>query len=103
MSGDDYEQIPGWAIRLEAKLDVAIAQHGAAIEGHARRLNDVEQEVRKMQEDPRVDPQAIQDHETRIRVQERKSTVSPRALAATVAGVLGAAGALAPFLDRLYS
>lgn len=101
--GDYDEAAPGWAVRLEAKLDVALAQHRAELDAHGRRLTDVESDVRRIEDDPRVSPEQIQDHEARLRSQEQKATVSPRTLAATVAGVLGAVGAVSPFLERLYT
>lgn len=103
MGDDDYEQAPGWAIRLEAKVDVALATHRADLDSHARRLTEVETGLRRLEDDPRVAPETITDHETRLREQEKRAVVSPRTLAATVAGVLGALGALSPFIDRLYS
>jgi len=99
---DDEPRAPGWAVRLEAKVDVALAVHRADLDSHSRRLTDVETAVRRLADDPRVAPETITDHETRLREQEKKSTVSPRTLAATLAGVLGAVGALSPFLERLY-
>jgi len=66
--------------RMEAKMDVALAQHGA-------RLDSAESN--------------LADHETRIRVIEAKPTVSPGKLWTAVTG--GAALVLAsiPLMDRV--
>ena len=63
--------VPVWAIRLEAKVDVALTQHAARIDGHASELAD---------------------HETRLREVEQRKTVSPTGLwTAVVGGISGAA------------
>lgn len=67
--------------RLEAKLDVALAQHGAKLDEHSRDLAD---------------------HEQRLRVQEAKPTVSPRALWTFALGAVGALGALVPLISHVY-
>ena len=42
--------------RLEAKLDVALAQHGAAIEEHTRNIADLYASVRRIQDRPIATP-----------------------------------------------
>jgi hypothetical protein len=59
--------------RLEAKVDVVLAQHGAKIDAHASDL---------------------QDHEERLRVLEARPTVSPRVLWTTVASIITALAAV---------
>ena len=68
--------------RMEAKIDVVLAQHEAKIEQHSDNL---------------------QDHEERLRALEAKPTVSPRVLWTTVASIIAAVATVAPLLSRLYS
>ncbi|CCQ44655.1 hypothetical protein ARTSIC4J27_582 [Pseudarthrobacter siccitolerans] len=67
---------------MEAKVDVALAQHGADIKSQGRDL---------------------EDHEKRLRVLESTPTVSPRTLWTTVASIGGLALAAVPFLDRIIN
>lgn len=89
--------------RFEAKLDVALAQHGAKIEQHGQEIGELRSRVSRMEDLPRATPEGMLDHEQRLRQIEKTPVVSPRQLGVTVFGVLGAIGAVAPFLDRLYS
>ncbi|QZN86601.1 hypothetical protein [Cellulomonas sp. C5510] len=66
--------------RVEAKIDVVLAQHEAKLEAHGHHLAD---------------------HETRLRALEARSTVSPRALWTTVSGAAVLLVTLSPFLTRL--
>lgn len=68
--------------RLEGKVDVALAQHGADLAVHGRELSD---------------------HETRLRALENTPTVSPRALWTTVASAAGLAIAAAPLVQQILS
>jgi hypothetical protein len=68
--------------RLEGKVDVALAQHGADIKSQGEDLKD---------------------HEARIRILESRSTVSPRVLWTTVVSAAGLVIASAPFLDRILN
>lgn len=72
--------MPGWAIRLEAKVDVALSQHGSDIQ--------------------RLD-KGYDDHEQRLRSQEAKPTVSPKALFAAVASAVGLALGLVQLLNLI--
>ncbi len=74
--------------RMEAKLDVALALHGAKLEQHTSQIDSL-----------REDANAL---EVRVRTVESTPTVSPRTLGAVVVGGAGVLGALFPFLDRLY-
>lgn len=65
--------------RMEAKVDIALAQHGA-------KLDEIAKDVI--------------DHETRVRVIEGRSTVTPTGLWTTVLGALTAFGVLATLYDR---
>lgn len=66
--------------RLEGKVDVALAQHGADIAVHGRE---------------------IRDHETRLRALENTPTVSPRTLWTTVASAAGLAIAATPVIQQI--
>ncbi|UIW13438.1 membrane protein [Arthrobacter phage Amyev] len=68
--------------RLEGKVDVALAQHGADIAIHGKE---------------------IQDHEARIRALESTPTVSPRALWTTVASAAGLAIAAFPLIQQIIT
>ncbi|WIC90172.1 membrane protein [Arthrobacter phage VroomVroom] len=67
--------------RLEAKVDVALAQHGADIQNHKT---------------------SITDHEARLRVLEAKPTVSPRVLWTVVSSGVALILAAGPVLARLF-
>ncbi|AYN57741.1 membrane protein [Arthrobacter phage DrManhattan] len=68
--------------RLEGKVDVALAQHGADIAVHGRE---------------------IRDHEDRIRALENTPTVSPRVLWTTVASAAGLVLAAMPLIERILA
>lgn len=68
--------------RLEGKVDVALAQHGADIAMHGR---------------------DISDHETRLRALENTSTVSPRTLWTVVASAAGLVLAAAPVVEKILN
>lgn len=82
MTPDQTSSIEVMFARLEAKLDVHLAQHGAQLDEHTR---------------------VVADHETRLRAVEVKPSVSPRALWMTAVGAGGLLAALSPFLQRIYS
>lgn len=85
--------------RMEAKVDVALAQHGADLKAHADDLTDHETRLRNLEARPTCDA-GLED---RLRAVEQKPTVSPRALGAVVTSVVGILLASLPFIDRLYS
>lgn len=99
---DDVE-IRVMLARFEAKLDVALAQHGAKLEQHGQQIGEALTRISRIEDRPIATPEAILDHESRLRAVEKQPTVSPKQLGATVLAVLGALGALAPFLDRFYA
>lgn len=61
------DEMPAWAIRLEAKVDVALSQQGARLDRH--------DEIRD-------------DHEERIRVLEARRTVAPWQVWTAVIGAI---------------
>lgn len=71
--GASGEVVPAWAIRMEAKIDVALTQHTARLDNHA---------------------QDIADHEARLREVEQRKTVSPWQLWLAISGGIGALGAV---------
>lgn len=76
----EVETVPGWAIRLEAKVDVALARLADQAERHGGDLDD---------------------HETRLRALESTPNVTPKGLAATLALTVTALGGFVAFIDRL--
>jgi hypothetical protein len=74
--------------RLEAKLDVALAQHGATLDKHAEDIA----EVRKVQD----------DHEKRHRACETRTVITPKMFLGTLGGLAAVVAALTPFLDKIY-
>jgi len=68
--------------RMEAKVDIALAQHGAEI---------------------KTQGQTVEDHEARIRVLESRSTVSPRTLWTVVAGGAGLAISAISLIQNLFN
>lgn len=75
--------------RMEGKLDVALATHAGRLDNHGEKIAANERE--------------LADQDKRIRALEILPTVSPKQLGAAVLGVIAALGAVAPFLDQLYS
>lgn len=65
--------------RMEAKVDVALAQHGAKIDGLTTET---------------------QDHEVRLRAIEARRTITPAELWAVVLGALGAFVAISTLYER---
>lgn len=89
------QDMPGWAIRLEAKVDAYAAQQAQRLETHAADLADHEKRIRDLEQ---TQPEMAKE---RLREVENRKTVSPAALwAATASGVTVLAGALA-VLDKL--
>ena len=75
--------------RMEAKLDVALAQHGAKLEQHGS-------DITILREDGK-------ERDIRLLNLERTPTVTPRALAGTAFAIIAAVGTITPLLDRLYN
>jgi hypothetical protein len=67
------DAVPSWAIRLEAKVDVALTQHAGRLDTHAADLAD---------------------HEARLRQVEQRKTVSPWQLWLAITGGVGTLAAL---------
>lgn len=80
--------------RLEAKVDVALAQHGAKIDAHASELGELRQRVQRVEDRPIASVEGVIDHEHRLRVVEARDTVTLRQLLAGVAAAVATAGVL---------
>lgn len=77
---DPDEKMPEWAIRLEAKVDVALTRQGDRLDRHG---------------------EMIDDHEKRLRTTEQKSYVTPAGLMAAIATTIATLGGFAALVDRL--
>lgn len=80
--------VPGWAIRLEAKIDVALAHHSAE-------LTNLDKEVEVV----KTDVKAI---DARVDTIERSNYITPKGLFAAIAGSLSGTAAFIAVLDRLF-
>lgn len=89
--------------RLEAKVDVALAQHGAKIEQHGSELGELRQRVSRVEDRPIASVEGVIDHEHRLRVVEQRDTVTVRQLLAGLAATAGLCAALAPVVARLLA
>lgn len=74
------EEMPVWAVRLEAKVDVALARQGDRLDRHG---------------------DAIDDHETRLRAIETKPVVTPNGLIGALLATVTLLGGFVAFFDRL--
>lgn len=92
------EEAPGWAVRLEAKVDVALAQHGAAIDALARDVSAIRTEAEKVEEKTEAKIEAL---DGRVGTIERTPTVTPKGLAATIVTTVTGLVAFVTLLDRL--
>lgn len=82
------EDPPGWAIRLETKIDVAIAKIDGRVDQYAAQLD------RQGKEN--------EDHEARLRAIEAEHFVTASGMAGALAMVTAILGGLIVILDRLY-
>jgi len=87
--GDSATTVLIMLARVEGKLDVVAAQHGAQLTEHTRRIDDQERRSDGLDD--------------RVRALEIRPTVSPRQMLGAAVGVAAIVGVVSPFLDRLYS
>ena len=80
------EDAPGWAIRLEAKLDIAIAQHGQAIESLSREVSGLRRDAERKGE--KLEATDV-DLDKRVDALERSNFVTPKGLWAALGGTVG--------------
>ena len=86
--------------RMEAKLDVALAQHGAKLEQHGSEIGSLREDLKEAIARHDADNNVM---DIRVRAVEATPTVTPRTLGAVVVGAAGVLGALYPLLDRIYN
>ena len=89
--------------RLESKIDVALAQHGAELKGNTEKIARLEATVDKIEDRPVASPEGIVDHEHRLRVLESQTYISRRELGAWIVGTITILATANPFLERLYT
>lgn len=77
------QDMPAWAIRLEGKVDLVVAQQTARLDSHAEDLKDHETRIRK------VESEMPEDAKHRLRAVEERKTVAPAQL--WIAGTAGIA------------
>lgn len=80
------EDAPGWAIRLEAKLDIAIVSHGQAIESLNREISDLR---RERERDVARAEKTFTALDERTDVLERSSFVTTKSMLAAISGTVG--------------
>lgn len=96
-SSQDSSSMPGWAIRLEGKVDAYATTQGERISRHQEVLDDHESRLRTQES------HMPENAKERLREIENRPTVSPRVLWTTVASAVGAFAALSPLLERVYA
>lgn len=89
------EGMPAWAIRLEAKLDLATSQQAQRLDNHGETLNDHEGRLRGLERD------MPHDAHDRLRAVEERKTVSPAQLLATTASGVAILGGALTFLQNV--
>lgn len=89
------EAMPSWAIRLEGKVDLVVAQQAQRLDDHGEDLKDHENRLRGIERDMPHDAHA------RLRAVEERKTVSPLQLWTVSASAVTAAAALIALLTKL--
>jgi hypothetical protein len=82
------DDAPSWAVRLEAKIDVALIQQGATISSIHEKVDGLHA--------------AVGDHDSRLDVLERSNFITPKGLAYTIVSTLTGVAAFIALLDRLH-
>lgn len=93
------EKMPEWAIRLEAKVDVALTRQGDRLDRHGETLDDHEHRLRVVENSPNPDPET----EKRLRAVENKNVVTPAGLAMALTTIFAALGGFTMFIEKLTS
>lgn len=91
--------IPAWAIRLEAKVDVALAHHGSAIETVKRDLAlmaaDTDKKITAVQT-------VVEKVDTRVDDLERANFITPKGLGLVVVSTVTGCVGFITLMDRLF-
>lgn len=82
------EAMPNWAIRLEGKVDLVVAQQTARIDSHSEDLKDHENRIRSLE------ASQPEDAKYRLRSVEERKTVAPAQLWVAICTGIGAIGGL---------
>lgn len=87
--------MPAWAIRLEGKVDLVVAQQTQRLNDHGDQLKDHELRLRSLESSQ------PEDAKHRLRAVEERKTVAPAQLWTVVVTGLGAVGAVSTALNIL--
>lgn len=87
--------MPAWAIRLEGKVDLVVAQQTQRLDNHAEDIKNLQLELRELKA---AQPE---DAKSRLREVESRKTVAPAQLWAAVASGIAAVGAASTALNIL--
>jgi len=89
------QDMPAWAIRLEGKVDLVVAQQTQRLDSHAEDLKDHENRLRSLES---VQPE---DAKHRLRAVEERKTVAPAQLWIAVTSGVAAIGAASTAINIL--
>lgn len=87
------KDMPAWAIRLEGKVDLVVAQQAQRLDAHGEDLKDHENRIRYLES---VQPE---DGKHRLRVVEERKTVAPAQLYTAICLGVATVGGLATAIN----
>lgn len=87
------ESMPAWAIRLEGKVDLVVAQQTQRLNNHESEIADHETRLRGIERD------LPHDAHNRLRAVEERKTVSPAQLWTAIASGAGALASIAAVIN----
>jgi hypothetical protein len=96
-SPQDNSSMPGWAIRLEGKVDAYATTQGERISRHQEVLDDHETRLRSQESS------MPENAKERLREVENRPTVQPKTLWMALTGTVGIVAALGPIIAKLYA
>lgn len=96
----DQTEIRVTLARFEAKLDVALAQHGAKLDAHDREIANLREERKEIVANVKAE---LDEHGRRILSLERTPNVTPKSLMVAMGSTVAILGGFVTFLDRLYA
>jgi len=85
--------MPAWAIRLEGKVDLVVAQQTQRLNDHGDQLKDHELRIRH------IEGSQPEDAKHRLRAVEERKTVAPAQLWIAVTGGIAAIGGLSTAIN----